>query len=107
MLRENNDTTSGDYTPNTWQINVMVDEHEERTRARARLHWQGAELIGVGLARLSPDDEPVAEIGDELAIARALTDLAKKYSQQQNSISRPLHTDRSPIYITRSKGRRS
>jgi len=33
-------------------------------------------LVGVGLARLDPADEPVAAIGDELALARALSDLA-------------------------------
>jgi hypothetical protein len=33
-------------------------------------------LVGVGLARLDPADEPVATIGDELALARALSDLA-------------------------------
>lgn len=58
------------------QLDVLIDEHEERTRAKARLPWRGKELVGVGLARLNPTDEPVAEIGDELAIARALSDLA-------------------------------
>ncbi|BCO34974.1 DUF1876 domain-containing protein [Mycobacterium heckeshornense] len=62
----------------TFDVSILVDEHEERTRARARLRWRGEELVGVGLARLSPDDEPVAEIGDELAIARALNHLAKQ-----------------------------
>lgn len=58
------------------QLDVLIDEHEERTRAKARMQWRGNELVGVGLARLNPADEPVAEIGDELAIARALSDLA-------------------------------
>lgn len=64
--------------PNTkqWHVDVLIDEHEERTRAKARLRLRGNELVGVGLARLSPADEPVDEIGDELAIARALSDLA-------------------------------
>ncbi|SIP65978.1 conserved hypothetical protein [Mycobacterium tuberculosis] len=35
-------------------------------------------VVGVGLARLDPADEPVAQIGDELAIARALSDLANQ-----------------------------
>lgn len=62
----------------TWQLDVSIDEHEERTRAKVRLRWRGDELVGVGLARLNPADEPVAEIGDELAVARALSDLANK-----------------------------
>lgn len=70
--------TRNDDASKTWRVNIFVDEHEERTRAKARLQWRGTELVGVGLARLSPDDEPVAEIGDELAIARALKDLANQ-----------------------------
>ena len=32
----------------------------------------------MGLARLNPADRNVAEIGDELAVARALSDLGKR-----------------------------
>ena len=60
----------------TWQLDAKVDEHEKRTRAKVRLSWRGTKLVGVGLARLDPADEPVAAIGDELALARALSDLA-------------------------------
>jgi hypothetical protein len=59
-----------------WHLDAAVDEHENRTRAKVRLSWQGKELVGVGLARLDPADDPVAAIGDELALARALSDLA-------------------------------
>ncbi len=59
-----------------WRLDAAVDEHEKRTRAKVRLSWRGNELVGVGLARLDPADEPVAAIGDELALARALSDLA-------------------------------
>ncbi len=62
----------------TCQIDVLIDEHEERTRAKARLSWAGTTLVGIGLARLDPLDEPVARIGDELAIGRALGDLANQ-----------------------------
>ena len=34
--------------------------------------------MGVGLARLNPADRNVNDIGDELAAARALADLAKR-----------------------------
>lgn len=70
--------TRNDDASKAWRVDVFIDEHEERTRAKARLEWSGAELVGVGLARLSPEDEPVAEIGDELAVARALNDLANQ-----------------------------
>ncbi|BBX95799.1 DUF1876 domain-containing protein [Mycobacterium lacus] len=67
-----------DNDTKTCQIDVLIEEHEERTRAKARLSWAGKSIVGVGLARLDPADEPVAQIGDELAIARALTDLANQ-----------------------------
>ena len=60
------------------RIDVLIEEREERTRAKARLSWGGENLVGVGLARLDPADEPVAQIGDELAVARALSDLANQ-----------------------------
>lgn len=59
-----------------WHIEIFIDEHEERTRAKARLHTRDTTLTGVGLARLNPADSNVPEIGDELAVARALSDLA-------------------------------
>ncbi len=70
--------TSNDDGTKTCQIDVLIEEHDERTRAKARLSWGAKNLVGVGLARLDPADEPVAKIGDELAIARALADLANQ-----------------------------
>jgi uncharacterized protein DUF1876 len=60
-----------------WTIDIHIDEHEERTRARALLHNRDETgLVGVGIARLNPADLNVPEIGDELAVSRALADLA-------------------------------
>jgi hypothetical protein len=62
-----------------WTVEIHIDEHEDRTRARARLHNRDETgLVGVGLARLNPADTNVPEIGDELAVARALMDLASR-----------------------------
>lgn len=62
-----------------WSVDIVIDEHENRTRARARLHNPDETgLVGVGLARLNPEDANVPEIGDELAVARALSDLAHR-----------------------------
>ena len=59
-----------------WTVEIHIDEHEGRTRALARLHNQDETgLVGLGLARLNPADRDVPEIGDELAVARALSDL--------------------------------
>jgi hypothetical protein len=59
-----------------WNVAVEIDEHDGRTRAVARLTAGMAELTGVGLARLSPEDRDVPQIGDELAVARALSELS-------------------------------
>lgn len=60
-----------------WNVAIDIDEHDGHTRATARLHARESErLVGVGLARLNPADHDVPEIGDELAVARALADLS-------------------------------
>jgi hypothetical protein len=61
----------------TWTVQVVIDEHEDRTRAVARLDAGGAQsLAASGLARLHPTDRDVPRIGDELAVARALSELS-------------------------------
>jgi hypothetical protein len=59
-----------------WTVDISIDEHRKRTRARARLRWRGKHLTGLGIARLNPSDRDIPEIGDELAVARALSNLA-------------------------------
>jgi hypothetical protein len=70
---EGNESTS---QSKDWTVEVLIDEHRKRTRARARLRWGGKHLTGIGLARLNPSDHNIPEIGDELAVARALSNLA-------------------------------
>ncbi|MGV0871242.1 DUF1876 domain-containing protein [Mycolicibacterium sp. XJ879] len=61
-----------------WTVEVSIDQHEGLTRAKARLHFRTREEVGIGWARLDPADRNVPEIGDELAVARALSDLGKR-----------------------------
>jgi hypothetical protein len=62
-----------------WSVDIEIDEHDGKTRAVARLHTRDrADLVGVGLARLNPADRDVPEIGDELATARALSELSHR-----------------------------
>jgi Domain of unknown function (DUF1876) len=62
-----------------WIVTVDLDEHDGRTRARARLHTRDTDrLVGVGTAHLNPTDLDVPEIGDEIAVARALSDLGAR-----------------------------
>jgi hypothetical protein len=62
-----------------WTVGIEIGEHDGHTRAVARLDGKdGDRMIGVGFARLSPADADVPEIGDEIAAARALTDLGRR-----------------------------
>lgn len=61
-----------------WSVDIFIGENDGRTYAEARLHTEiGDRLLGVGRARLSPTDGDVPEIGDEVAVARALSDLSR------------------------------
>ena len=62
-----------------WTVTITIDEHDGHTRALARLRTRDSDrLTGVGLARLNPADHEVPEIGDELAVGRALADLSSR-----------------------------
>lgn len=68
-------------TVKRWSVDIYIDEHsdERRTWAEARLHTKDAsDLHGTGTAHRNAYDREVPEIGDELAAARALADLAEK-----------------------------
>ena len=65
-----------------WTVTIDIDEHDGHTRAVARLLTRDPDrLTGVGLARLDPADRDVPEIGDEIAVARALSDLSHRLLQ--------------------------
>ena len=62
-----------------WTVTVFIDEGQDRTVARAVVSDDGRMTMeGRGIARRNPADRPVAEIGDELAVSRALEDLARR-----------------------------
>jgi uncharacterized protein DUF1876 len=63
-------------TADSWPVEIALREDDGQTRAEARLTRDGVGLIGHGLARCNPDDQEVTQIGDEIAAARALSDLA-------------------------------
>lgn len=61
----------------TWHVEVFVFEEDEKTRARAVLTTDGPRAIeAMGTTRRNPDDVDIPEIGDEVAVARALRGLA-------------------------------
>ena len=61
----------------TWHVRIDIGENDGETHATAHLETgAGTHLTGHGQARLNPADTDVPEIGDELAAARALSQLA-------------------------------
>lgn len=64
-------------TTKTWMVQVHLDEQGDDTFADAVLTGEGKdEMHGRGTSRRNPEDEASPQIGDELAAARALSDLA-------------------------------
>jgi hypothetical protein len=64
-----------------WTVDIVIDEleHERTTRAEARLRvGDEAHVFGHGTAYRHPDDQDVPRIGDELAAARALSELSHR-----------------------------
>jgi hypothetical protein len=60
-----------------WSVMLSVSAHDGSTEAEARLPVSGGtDLTGHGTARRNPADQDVTKIGEELAVARALSDLA-------------------------------
>ena len=57
-------------------LKVALDERGGRTHATVELRWGGSHLAGLGVAYRHPADYLASETGQELATARALSDLA-------------------------------
>jgi hypothetical protein len=62
---------------NHWIVDLNFDEDEDRTTCTASLSGFSAPGVrGTGVARRNPDDTPDSAIGEELAAARACSNLA-------------------------------
>jgi hypothetical protein len=87
-------------TTKRWSVKIFIDEHDNTTRAEARLETADmTHLVGVGTAILNPHDVNVPEIGDELAAARALSELGHRLLEAaaddiEGATHRPVHLDR-------------
>ena len=62
----------------TGEIELSFEESADHTEARASLLIRGVTFTGSGRARRNPSDTNVPIVGEELAAARALSDLAHK-----------------------------
>lgn len=65
-----------------WTVEILFTEDEDRTRADARLQAGRRQLHGWGRAKRNPDDPDVPVVGEELAAARALSDLTHQLIHQ-------------------------
>ena len=61
-----------------WHAEVFLFEQDGQTRADVVLSTGENTLHGYGAARCHPGEGDVPEIGDELAVGRALVDLGRK-----------------------------
>jgi hypothetical protein len=61
-----------------WTCEIFLTEQDGVTDAHAVLETQGDIVHGKGSAHCRPGDIDIAEIGDELAAARALADLGRR-----------------------------
>ncbi|ALV37589.1 DUF1876 domain-containing protein [Streptomyces sp. CdTB01] len=60
-----------------WTVQIFISEDGDETHARAVLTTRDTSTVtGRGVARKNPVDRSIPEIGDELAVSRALEDLA-------------------------------
>ncbi|GAB3473060.1 DUF1876 domain-containing protein [Nocardiopsis coralliicola] len=73
------------HTMKRWNIEVVLSEEAAGdaadTWADAELRAEGSDLHGRGRARKHPADSDSPEIGEELAVSRALSDLSRQLRQ--------------------------
>jgi Domain of unknown function (DUF1876) len=65
----------------SWQVNITFSEDPVRTRADAVLELASEKFHGFGQAKRAPEDPSVPVVGQDLAAARALSDLAHQLLQ--------------------------
>jgi hypothetical protein len=59
-----------------WTLEISIGENADETEAQARLRVDDTEMAGWGRARRRPGDPERPRVGEELAVARALSDLS-------------------------------
>jgi Domain of unknown function (DUF1876) len=64
-----------------WRVQIAFTEEADRTRADAILELASQRFHGFGQAKRAPEDPSVPVIGQDLAAARALSDLSHQLLQ--------------------------
>jgi hypothetical protein len=59
-----------------WSLEIAIGENPDETEAQARLSIGDIEMTGWGHARRNPRDPDRPRVGEELAVARALSNLS-------------------------------
>jgi Rv2632c-like/Domain of unknown function (DUF1918) len=69
---------AGDSRPGrlSMRVDVSLTEDANHTEALARVHMCGREFSAWGRARRNPSDPTTPTVGEELAVARALSDMS-------------------------------
>jgi uncharacterized protein DUF1876 len=65
----------------SWRVEIAFTEDGDRTRADATLQLASERFHGFGRAKRAPEDPSVPVIGQDLAAARALSDLSHQLLQ--------------------------
>jgi hypothetical protein len=65
----------------SWRVDIGFTEDADRTRADAILELASQKFHGFGQAKRAPEDPSVPVIGQDLAAARALSDLSHQLLQ--------------------------
>lgn len=79
-----------------WTVELAVEESADETEARALLVAGDRRIGGWGRARRNPSDPELPWVGEELAVSRALSDLAHKLLDEaaqaiEQHEGRPVH----------------
>ncbi|HEV8298974.1 MAG TPA: dsRBD fold-containing protein [Acidimicrobiales bacterium] len=74
-------TEASEAETRTVSIELVINEDRERCEAKATMHTMSGTFTGTGTARRNPVDPVVPMIGEELAAARSLANLAAKLEE--------------------------
>jgi Domain of unknown function (DUF1876) len=70
------------HNPRVWTVSISFSEEEDKTRADAVLEGVDVPLRGWGRSRRNPADPDLPAVGEEIAAARCLYDLANHLMDQ-------------------------
>ena len=68
-------------TPHKWKLTFETREDDDHCEMVVHLDAGDRSLSGYGQSRRNPSDPAVPQVGEELAAARALQDLARRLTE--------------------------